>query len=108
MEDFQKSYIFSHPSSYSQSSSSSSNQHPLSISAECWLAAENFTQQILFVIQPTIISEHKRMQVIHYVQKLLRDKYGIEVRNLLPYFLPKTVENNGEPFFSYDSFPACL
>ncbi|KAK3004500.1 hypothetical protein RJ639_018763, partial [Escallonia herrerae] len=63
----------------SSSSSSSSFQQPLYIHAECWLIAERVSHEILSVIQPTVVAEKKRMEVIDFVQKLIRSRCQTEV-----------------------------
>lgn len=68
------------PSSLSTSSSSSHGPHPLQIDPELWLMAEKRTQEILYTIQPTFASEHKRMEVIDYIQSLIKYYFTVEVR----------------------------
>uniref|UniRef100_A0A6M2EB79 Uncharacterized protein n=1 Tax=Populus davidiana TaxID=266767 RepID=A0A6M2EB79_9ROSI len=67
------------PSSLSTSSSSSLGPHPLQIDPELWLVAEKRTQEILYTIQPTFASEHKRMEVIDYIQSLIKYYFTVEV-----------------------------
>ncbi|XP_011001410.1 PREDICTED: uncharacterized protein LOC105108696 [Populus euphratica] len=67
------------PSSLSTSSSSSLGPHPLQIDPELWLMAEKRTQEILYAIQPTFASEHKRMEVIDYIQSLIKYYFPVEV-----------------------------
>lgn len=67
------------PSSLSTSSSSSHGPHPLQIDPELWLMAEKRTQEILYTIQPTFASEHKRMEVIDYIQSLIKYYFTVEV-----------------------------
>ena len=62
----------------SSSSSSSSNQ--AGIGAEYWQKAEEATQGIIAQVQPTVISEERRKSVIDYVQRLIRNFLGCEVR----------------------------
>ncbi|KAK3003588.1 hypothetical protein RJ639_019994 [Escallonia herrerae] len=71
MEEF-KGYVSS------SSSSSLSFQQP-HIHADCWLIAERVSHEILSVIQPTVVSEKKRMEVIDFVQKLIRSRCQTEV-----------------------------
>ncbi|XP_042489131.1 uncharacterized protein LOC122069225 isoform X2 [Macadamia integrifolia] len=66
-------------SSSSSSSSSSCNPDPLSISEESWIKAEQKTHEILCRIQPTVVSEQRRKEVIDYVQRLIRNYLGSEV-----------------------------
>ncbi|XVE90979.1 hypothetical protein DITRI_Ditri20bG0118800 [Diplodiscus trichospermus] len=91
MEDFQESlspfscFPLSSTSSFlpilhlSSSSFSSYNPYPLSIDAELWLMAELRTQEILCIIQPSLVSEEKRKSIIGYFQRLIRGYYDIEV-----------------------------
>ncbi|ESR49132.1 hypothetical protein CICLE_v10031278mg [Citrus x clementina] len=80
MEDLQEELLTS-PSHTSSSSSYSSppNLYPFSIDAELWLLAEERIQEILCTIQPAIVSEKKRKEVINYIQRLINGYYGIEV-----------------------------
>ncbi|MED6185100.1 hypothetical protein PIB30_053787 [Stylosanthes scabra] len=59
--------------------SSSPNEQPLSIDEELWLMAEERAQEILCTIQPNVISEANRREIIEYVQRLIRGYYGAEV-----------------------------
>ncbi|GAY40579.1 hypothetical protein CUMW_053040 [Citrus unshiu] len=79
MEDLQEELLTS-PSHTSSSSSYSSppNLYPFSIDAELWLLAEERIQEILCTIQPAIVSEKKRKEVINYIQRLINGYYGIE------------------------------
>ncbi|KAL6957051.1 hypothetical protein U1Q18_046803, partial [Sarracenia purpurea var. burkii] len=62
------------------SSSSLFNSHSqMSIGPHSWLEAEQSAQGILSTIQPTMASEHKRNEVIIYLQNLIREYFGIEV-----------------------------
>lgn len=67
--------------------SSVPNQQPLSIDEELWLLAEERAQEILCTIQPNVISEVNRKEVIEYVQRLIRSYYGAEVRIFDPIFI---------------------
>lgn len=80
MEDLQEELLTS-PSHTSSSSSyySPPNFYPFSIDAELWLLAEERIQEILCTIQPAIVSEKKRKEVINYIQRLINGYYGIEV-----------------------------
>lgn len=91
MEDLQEELLTS-PSHTSSSSSYSSppNLYPFSIDAELWLLAEERIQEILCTIQPAIVSEKKRKEVINYIQRLINGYYGIEVgttTNLSRFFI---------------------
>ncbi|XP_043706736.1 uncharacterized protein LOC122656321 isoform X2 [Telopea speciosissima] len=65
--------------SSSSSSSSSCNPNPLSIGEENWIKAEQKTHEIFCRIQPTVVSEQRRKEVIDYVQRLIRNYLGSEV-----------------------------
>ncbi|KAF9661415.1 hypothetical protein SADUNF_Sadunf19G0066300 [Salix dunnii] len=67
------------PSSLSSSSSSSLGSHPLQIDPELWLMADKRTQEILYTIQPAFASEHKRMEIINYIQSLIKNYFPVEV-----------------------------
>lgn len=41
--------------------------------------AEERAQEILYIIQPNVVSEKKRKEVAEYVQNLIRGCYGAEV-----------------------------
>ncbi|KAG4915461.1 hypothetical protein JHK87_053018 [Glycine soja] len=51
----------------------------LSIDKELWQMAEERAQEILWTIQPNVLSEVNRKDVIDYVQRLIRGYYGAEV-----------------------------
>lgn len=59
------------------------NPEPSAISAENWQVAEKVTQDVLWCIQPTVVSEHRRKGVVEYVQKLLKRSIGTEVTFIL-------------------------
>ncbi|KAJ4978088.1 hypothetical protein NE237_008868 [Protea cynaroides] len=61
------------------SSPSSCIPNPLSISKENWIKAEKTTHEIICRIQPTVISEQRRKEVIDYIQRLIRNYLGSEV-----------------------------
>lgn len=82
MEDFQETLS---PISSLSSSSSLHNPDPLTIDGEIWRMAERRTQQILYTIQPTVVSEKVRQEVINYVQRLIEGHYGTEVRISQPH-----------------------
>ncbi|KAH7542815.1 hypothetical protein FEM48_Zijuj02G0115000 [Ziziphus jujuba var. spinosa] len=56
-----------------------SNPDPESIAAESWAIAEATTQEIVSWIQPTLVADQKRKNVIDYVQRLLGYCIGCEV-----------------------------
>ncbi|KAK7282426.1 hypothetical protein RIF29_11178 [Crotalaria pallida] len=64
---------------HSRPSSSTSNQKPLSLDKELWLFAEERAQEILCVVQPNVLSEANRKEVMDYVMALIRGYYGAEV-----------------------------
>lgn len=49
------------------------------ISAESWARAETTAKEIVSRIQPTLVADHKRKDVIEYVQRLLGHCIGCEV-----------------------------
>jgi len=51
----------------------------LSIDEELWRMAEERAQEILWTIEPIVLSEVNRKDVIDYVQRLIRGYYGAEV-----------------------------
>ncbi|XP_058767442.1 uncharacterized protein LOC131641143 isoform X2 [Vicia villosa] len=59
--------------------SSSPNQPHLPIDEELWLMAEERAQEILCTIQPNVVSEVNRKQIIDFVQRLIGGYYGGEV-----------------------------
>ncbi|KAG9445479.1 hypothetical protein H6P81_016819 [Aristolochia fimbriata] len=60
-------------------SSSSSNPPPLSIASECLQRGEETTCEIIYRIQPTVVSEQRRRDVVEYIQRLIRGWVGCEV-----------------------------
>ncbi|CAN4115754.1 unnamed protein product [Withania somnifera] len=56
-----------------------SNPSVSDIGAERWAKAEKVTHNILQIVQPTAVSEHRRRAVIDYVQRLIRRCLGCEV-----------------------------
>ncbi|XP_068635536.1 uncharacterized protein [Aristolochia californica] len=74
---FLKSTSSSRP--LSSSSSPSSNPPPLSIAAECLQRGEETTCEIIYRIQPTVVSEQRRKDVVDYIQRLIRGWVGCEV-----------------------------
>lgn len=60
--------------------SSLPDQKLLSIDEELWLMAEERAQEILCTIQPNVLSEVNRKDIIDYVQRLIGGYYGAEVR----------------------------
>jgi len=60
--------------------SSSLPSQLLSMDEELWQMAEERAQEILWTIEPNVLSEVKRKDVIDCVQKLIRGCYGSEVR----------------------------
>lgn len=64
------------------SSSSSVPSNQTAIGAGYWQRAEEATQEIISQVQPTVVSEERRKAVIDYVQRLIRNYLGCEVRIL--------------------------
>ena len=54
----------------------------VSIDEELWQMAEDRVQEILWTIQPNVLSEVNRKDVIDYVQRLIKGYYGAKVRIL--------------------------
>lgn len=63
--------------------SPSSDLNPSRIGAERWAIAEKSTQKIISQVQPTVVSEKRRIAVIDYVRRLIRNCNSCEVRILL-------------------------
>ncbi|GMH19332.1 hypothetical protein Nepgr_021173 [Nepenthes gracilis] len=63
----------------SSSSFSPSSPYSLSIGAQTWKNAEGCIQEILSFIQPTLASEHRRNEIIEYIQALIEDSFDIKV-----------------------------
>ncbi|KAI3993649.1 hypothetical protein MKX01_002662 [Papaver californicum] len=59
--------------------SSPPNPDPITIDSQCWSKAEETTEEIIYKIQPTVVSEHRRQIVIQFVQNLIRTYLGCEV-----------------------------
>lgn len=59
----------------------SANPLPVAIdvSTECWAKAELRTRELIYQIQPTVVSENQRKAVVQYVQRLVRRRIGCEV-----------------------------
>ncbi|GMH28699.1 hypothetical protein Nepgr_030542 [Nepenthes gracilis] len=49
------------------------------VGAEVWARAERVIQEIIGQVQPTVVSEERRREVIDYVQRLIRNCLGCEV-----------------------------
>lgn len=60
--------------------SSPPNQQLLSVDEELWRMAEERAQEILCIIQPNVISEVNRKDIIEFLQRLIGGYYGAEVR----------------------------
>ncbi|KAL9247834.1 hypothetical protein vseg_021220 [Gypsophila vaccaria] len=78
ISDSNSSLPFSSKSSLS-SADAESNLRPLAVGTGSWLVGDKTTQQILSVIQPTVESEHRRKEIIEYLQGLIGDAFGIKV-----------------------------
>ncbi|KAL8144512.1 hypothetical protein V2J09_017544 [Rumex salicifolius] len=61
------------------SSSSSTCLSTLDIGAEEWDVADEGAHEILSLIQPNVISERRRKEIIKYIQILIGSSYGIRV-----------------------------
>ncbi|XP_021766576.1 uncharacterized protein LOC110731027 isoform X1 [Chenopodium quinoa] len=59
--------------------SSSSSLSLSSFSLEVWARAEQATHEIILQVQPTVVSEERRRDVVDYVQRLLRNCLGCEI-----------------------------
>ncbi|GMP51474.1 hypothetical protein CsSME_00017688 [Camellia sinensis var. sinensis] len=54
---------------------------PSSSNPERWNRAEEATQKIIWQVQPTVLSEKRRREVIDYVERLIGGAIGCEVWN---------------------------
>lgn len=63
-----------------------SDPNPLLIDAELWLMAEHRTQEILCTVQPNIMCDRRRKEVINYLRTLIIGYFGTEVRCFLLLF----------------------
>lgn len=57
----------------------------LEIGAENWAAAERAAGEIIRKVQPTSVSEERRKEVVDYIQRLIWDCLGAEVKILYSY-----------------------
>ena len=53
---------------------------PSSIDPEIWLIAEQRIQEILYTVQPNIVSDKRRKETVNYVRQLINNYFGTEVR----------------------------
>lgn len=87
MVDIQERLSVSSSSSSSTCSSSLTTAQPkadsLPIDGEFWMFAEERAHEILSTIQPAIVSDRSRNEIIDYVHTLIKSHDGIEVR--IPY-----------------------
>lgn len=58
----------------------SPNLQLLAMDEELWLMAEERAQEILCLVQPNVVSEVNRKDIIEFVQRLIGGYYGGEVR----------------------------
>ncbi|KAB1225686.1 hypothetical protein CJ030_MR1G009133 [Morella rubra] len=58
-----------------------SNSNPGSIGADSWAAAEPNAEEVVGRIHPSLAAEHKRTEVIEYLQGLVRFCVGCEVHH---------------------------
>ncbi|CAH2063978.1 unnamed protein product [Thlaspi arvense] len=83
MGDIQEILSVSSSSSSSSSSLSLSTAQPkgnsLPTDAEFWMIGEERAHEILSTIQPIIVSDRSRNEIINYVQTLIKSHDGIEV-----------------------------
>ncbi|GAB4827689.1 hypothetical protein Ancab_034575 [Ancistrocladus abbreviatus] len=79
MKDLQKFNTPLPSSSSSSSSSSLSNPRPFSVGAQTWKIAKGRIQEILSVIRPTVVSEHRRTEIIDHIQALIEYSFGIKL-----------------------------
>ncbi|XP_024012974.1 uncharacterized protein LOC18020024 isoform X2 [Eutrema salsugineum] len=83
MGDIQERLSVSSSSSSSSSSLSLSTAQPkgdsLPIDGESWMIAEERAHEILNTIQPAVVSDRSRNEIIDYVRSLIMSHYGIEV-----------------------------
>lgn len=85
MGEIQERLSVSSSSSSSSSSLSLSTALPkgdsLPIDADSWMIAEERAHEILCTIQPALVSDRSRNEIIDYVRTLIMSHEGIEVRN---------------------------
>jgi hypothetical protein len=55
------------------------NQKLISMDEELWFMAEERVQEVLYTIQPNVVSEVNRKRIIDFVQRLIGGYYGGEV-----------------------------
>jgi len=55
------------------------NQQLFSMDEELWFMAEERAQEVLCTIQPNVVSEVNRKQIIDFVPRLIGGYYGGEV-----------------------------
>ncbi|CAN8279585.1 unnamed protein product [Cochlearia groenlandica] len=83
MGDIQERLSVSSSSSSSSSSLSLSTTQPrgdsLPIDGESWMIAEERAYEILSTIQPAVVSDRSRNEIIDYVQNIIKSHDGIEV-----------------------------
>lgn len=65
----------------SSHSTSFAEPNRLEIGAENWAAADRAAAEIIRKVQPTPVSEERRKEVVDYIQRLIRDCLGAEVKN---------------------------
>lgn len=85
MGDIQERLSVSSSSSSSSSSFSLSTAQPkgdsLPIDEESWMIAEERAYEILCTIQPAVVSDRSRNEIIDYLRTLIKSHDGIEVTN---------------------------
>lgn len=70
-------------SSLSLSTTTQPTGDPLPIDEESWMIAEERAHEILCTIQPVVVSDRSRNEIIDYVRSLIKSHDGIEVRKTL-------------------------
>lgn len=88
MENFQENQppLSSSLSSPNLNPNPNSDPNPLLIDAELWQMAEHRTQEILCTVQPNIMCDRRRKEVINYLRTLIIGYFGTEVRRFLLLF----------------------
>ncbi|XP_051130377.1 uncharacterized protein LOC127250934 [Andrographis paniculata] len=60
-------------------STSSAEPYPLGFGGENWVGAERAACEIIRKVQPTSVSEGRRIEVVDYIQRLIRNGLSVEV-----------------------------
>ena len=67
-----------------------SNPEPSLIREESWESAEKTTQEIVFMIWPTLVADQKRQHITQYVKGLVEHCTATKVMKQLQKHLPRT------------------